>query len=255
MIEIINPCFNLIGNATPGIFDEIQPKDFETGLMQRFDFWYYDGPILPKKLLERTYFNKILKFIQRLRDLMVTEQPKTAGVSGLIQYWTFMGITEDAKSCLQEYSEDIIAKSNLETSPGLVGFISRRFDLSIKYALIHHAACSPHLYSPLCIQDIKYGILLAELLGGWKSNVLSSKVSSGDFHKDCETFKEAIRAATQSGREGPTFTYLATRKINLKNWLPKYSESVITVLKKRGEIITKEGPRNTKYYLPRKTEE
>jgi hypothetical protein len=46
-IEINFPCVSILGNATPNIFDSIKLKDFESGLMQRFDFWMYDGKIKP----------------------------------------------------------------------------------------------------------------------------------------------------------------------------------------------------------------
>ena len=38
----------MTGNATPVIFDSIRQEDFETGMMQRFDFFCYDGLILER---------------------------------------------------------------------------------------------------------------------------------------------------------------------------------------------------------------
>lgn len=253
-ITITNPCFSLLGNATPTIFDAIQMRDFETGLMQRFDFWMYDGEIKPKPLLINSqYYQKTKDFIGDLRDIMLLEKPDQ-GLAGLIKGCVELDATPDAIDYIQEYSEYIIEEANKAGSDGLKGFMSRRFDLALKYALIHHGAMAGKkgLFLPINYADIKYGVLIAEMLGGWKSHILTGKVTSGDFHKDCETFKDAIRAAVKSGKSKPTFALLATRRVQLKNWPEKYSESIISVLRKRGEIITKEGRKSTQYFLPKK---
>ncbi len=247
-LEIHNPCFSLIGNATPTIFDAIEARDFETGLMQRFDFWVYDGPIKQKPLLINSrYFEKTKAFIARLESIMATPQPDQS-LRGLIKSCVDLSVTDGALNKIQEYSKYITEEANKADSDGMTGFISRRFDLALKYALIHHASMA-ELFSDITDQDIKYGILIAEMLGGWKSNVLPEKVVTGEFHKDCKIFKAAIKAALKVGRDKPTFKQLANRKPRLKNWTPKYSEAVIQVLKKRGEIITKEGRKATQYFL------
>jgi hypothetical protein len=252
-LDIHNPCFSLLGNATPTIFEAIQLKDFDTGLMQRFDFWQYDGKIKPKPLLIGSkYFEKTKKFVDELRkrvQFMAPESTLAALIRGCVELET----TPQALLYIQEYSEYVTTEANKAQSDGLVGFMSRRFDLCLKYALIHHAATNKacDLLSKVTADDIQYGILIAEMLGGWKTHVLYDKVVSGDFHKDCEIFKAAIKAAIKSGKDKPTFKLLATRRAQLKNWMPKYSECVIGILKKRGEIITKEGRRNTQYYLPK----
>ena len=252
-LDIHNPCFSLLGNATPTIFEAIQLKDFDTGLMQRFDFWQYDGKIKPKPLLIGSkYFEKTKKFVDELRkrvQFMAPESTLAALIRGCVELET----TPQALLYIQEYSEYVTTEANKAQSDGLVGFMSRRFDLCLKYALIHHAATNKacDLLSKVTADDIQHGILIAEMLGGWKTHVLYDKVVSGDFHKDCEIFKAAIKAAIKSGKDKPTFKLLATRRAQLKNWMPKYSECVIGILKKRGEIITKEGRRNTQYYLPK----
>ena len=252
-LEIQNPCFSLIGNATPTIFEAIQLKDFETGLMQRFDFWVYDGEIKKKPLLiNSTYFQKTKDFVKELRDIVMAQLPDQ-GLAALINGCIDLEANQSAVVCLEEYSEYITAEANKTDSDGMTGFISRRFDLCLKYALIHHAARAgaKGLFLPVDREDIDYGILMAEMLGGWKSHVLCNKVVSGDFHRDCEIFKEAIRSAVKAGFPKPTFARMAKRRAQLKNWTPKYSENIIGVLKKRGEIITKEGRRSTQYFLPR----
>jgi hypothetical protein len=250
-IVINNPCFSLLGNATPAIFDAIQLKDFETGLMQRFDFWTYDGPILPKKLCNNQYYKKTREFIQRLNEIMQTRPPEI-NVATLVQGVPLQA-TDKAMIHIDEYSRYIVEMANKEESSGMVGIMSRKFDLSLKYALIHHAASRKpeRLFSAVDEDDIRYGIMIAELLAGWKMNVLTGKVVSGDFHRDCEIFKDAIKKVVQRGKKNPTFKLLADRKVNLKNWDKKYSQSIIDVLKKRGEIITRELNGTTRYYLPK----
>lgn len=255
-IEIHNPCFSLIGNATPTIFEAIQLKDFDTGLMQRFDFWVYDGPIKQKPLLIGSdYFAKTKAFIHELRK-RVNFMPPERSLGDLIRGCVDLKATPKALLYIKEYSSYITEEANKADSDGLIGFISRRFDLCLKYALIHHASVNKakDLLSKITDIDIQYGIAVAEMLGGWKTNVLYDKVVSGDFHRDCEIFKAAIKANVRAGKDKPTFGLLASRRSQLKNWTPKYSESVITVLKKRGEIITKEGRKNTQYFLPKKAQ-
>lgn len=251
-LVVNNLCFSLIGNATPTIFDAIQLKDFETGLMQRFDFWVYDGKIKPKSLfIDNNYSLKIKVFIDKLKkitELPLPDEKLTTLIKGCID----LGATPNAINCLREYSEHITIEGNKQQTGGLVGFISRKFDLCLKYALIHHVSSEEikNIFQDVNKIDIQYGILIAEMLGGWKSHVLSDKVVSGDFHKSCEIFKESIKAALRAGRT-PTFAYLTSRRTELKNWSEPYSDMILNVLKKRGEIITKEGKKSTQYYLPK----
>jgi phage/plasmid primase-like uncharacterized protein len=258
-LHIHNPCVSIIGNATPTIFEAIQIKDFETGLMQRFDFWVYDGPIQEKPLLiGSNYFQKTKAFIRELHKIIDARpvEPEKETLATLIKGCVDLRATDDAVGRIQEYSKRITVEANKADSDGETGFISRRFDLALKYALIHHAAVMgpDGLFNDVDLPDIEWGIQLAEMISGWKLRVLSTKVVSGDFHRDCEIFKEAVKAAVKSGRK-PTFAYMASRRPRLKDWQIKYSESIIGVLKKRGEIIVKEGRGGvTLYFLPKKYE-
>jgi phage/plasmid primase-like uncharacterized protein len=258
-LHIHNPCVSIIGNATPTIFEAIQIKDFETGLMQRFDFWVYDGDIQEKPLLiGSSYFQKTKAFIRELQRIMDARpvEPEQETLATLIKGCVDLPATDEAVARIKEYSKNITVEANKADSEGETGFISRRFDLALKYALIHHAAVrgADGLFSAVDLADVEWGIQVAEMISGWKINVLSGKVVSGDFHRDCEVFKEAIKAAIKAGRN-PSFSYMATRRPRLKDWQIKYSESVIGVLKKRGEIIVKEGRGGvTLYQLPKKFE-
>ena len=97
-------------------------------------------------------------------------------------------------------------------------------------------------------EDIEYGKAVAWMLADWKLNTLLARVCQGDFHRDCETFKAAIAAATRTGNR-PTFKLLANRRPALKNWKRKDSEEVIAILVKRGEIVLDESRKPTAYLL------
>ena len=250
-IEINNPCFSLVGNATPTIFDTIRTEDFTTGLMQRFNFWMYEGKIPPKKIFhEAEDIAKIDNFIQALSDIMLSKPPQSelANAMGI----SFpLSAEYDALALLQEYSEYIIELANKEEDEGKTGIISRQYELCIKYALIHHAAVQKDIYADMTEADFQFGILISGLLSSWKLEILDRQVVSGDFHKSCEVFKQAIVASVKAKRGNPTFAYMATRRITLKNWDQKYSKEVIEVLKKRKEIATQEIDGITRYYLVR----
>jgi len=250
-IMIDYPCVSIIGNATPTIFEAIQLRDFETGLMQRFDFWMYSGKIKPKPLIiGSSYVEKTKRWIFELKKLMDVK-PEVETLASLIKETVELTAHEIALTRIREYSDHIVSEANKADSDGAVGFISRRFDLSLKYALIHHASKgADNIYSPITIDDIDWGILVAEMLSGWKVKILHSKVVSGEFHQHCEMFKSAIYSATKNSRK-PNFRNLSMRKAGLKNWQPKYAENIISVLKKRGEIVTKEFNGSTLYYLPK----
>jgi hypothetical protein len=142
---------------------------------------------------------------------------------------------------------------------GARGIVSRQFEASIKYAMIHHASANgpERLAEPLAADSMQWGIETAKMLAEWKLNVLPKKLTSGDFHRDCELFKDAIRAAmkvTRKDRAGktklPTFAFLSNRRPVLKNWDKRYSSSIIEVLNERGEIVLDESGQSTAYYLP-----
>ena len=65
-IKINFPCVTVTGNATPVIFENIKEEDFETGMMQRFDFFCYDGKILNRGRSSILKSESISKRIQEL---------------------------------------------------------------------------------------------------------------------------------------------------------------------------------------------
>ena len=244
-IVINNPCFSMIGNATPIIFQDISSQDFETGLMQRFSFWKYNGGLQKHPKIDE---KKINRFIEKLAALMENVAPISLLARSLGSCYKLTP-TSSAVERLESYSDHVISVVNKKKSDGEKGIISRKYELMLKYAMIHHAACSVSLYSELQIASVEYGILIAEMLIEWKLNHLNKYIVSGAFHANCEIFKASIVASLRSGRKNPTFKFMCSRKIQMKNWNQKYSESVINVLTVRREIITKELAGITRYYL------
>jgi DNA primase len=250
-IEILNPCVSVTGNATPVIFDSIRQEDFETGMMQRFDFFCYDGNILNREFLcDEEGKDSISAFINELYSCQT---------GGNMNNTSEIGFVADAEKAAKEWSKQITAEANQSDEGGARGIVSRQFEASIKYAMIHHASANgpEKLAAPLSADSLQWGIETAKMLAEWKLNVLPKKLTSGDFHRDCELFKDAIRAAmkvTRKDRAGktklPTFAFLSNRRPALKNWDKRYSSSIIEALNERGEIVLDESGQSTAYYLP-----
>jgi DNA primase len=246
-IEIVNPCVSVTGNATPVIFDSIKQEDFETGMMQRFDFFCYDGLILERgRMTPADAFDNITSTVSKFLSINGSQLNSPVEI----------GFTADADLLLDQWSKQITAEANQSEEGGERGIISRKYESCIKYAMIHHASANgpEKLAEPLSAASLQWGIETAKMLADWKLKVLPKKVTSGDFHRDCELFKDAIRAAMKrKDRNGQprrsTFALLSERKSALKNWDSKYLASVTDALEKRGEIILDESGQSTAYHL------
>lgn len=253
-IDIDFPCLSLTGNATPVIFDAIKQEDFDTGTMQRFDFWCYDGPIPERGFCKNDDNADLVKFAEAMARIRAARPSdgNLAGMGGGLCSAVNIGITDKGAEVLTEWSKEITSRTNAARSDGEGGIISRGFNLCIKYAMIHLAATRPveALFLPLDESDIEYGKKVAWMLADWKINVLRGRVTTGDFHHNCEIFKQAIAAATKTNQR-PTFSLLANRRPALKNWKRKESEEVIMVLEKRGEIA-RDDKKPTGYFLVKK---
>jgi hypothetical protein len=247
-IEILNPCVSVTGNATPVIFDSIKQEDFETGMMQRFDFFCYDGNILDREFFcDDEGKDSVSVLVNELYSCQT---------GGNMNNPSEIGFAADAEKIAREWSKTITAAANHSDEGGARGIVSRQFEASIKYAMIHHASAKgpEKLAEPLSADSLQWGIETAKMLADWKLNVLPKKVTAGDFHRDCELFKDAIRAAMKrKDRNGqprkPTFAFLSAQKPALKNWDKRYSSSIVEVLIERGEIVLDEAGRSTAYYL------
>ena len=142
---------------------------------------------------------------------------------------------------VNEYKEDVQG-----------GIIARRFDLAIKYALIHSATTRKiqDIYEPLEAENLQWGMVVAKMLTEWKINKLFNRTTTGNFDRDLEYFKRAIAKTMQKGR-APSFKYMMNRNKKMKNWSKKYSEEIIQMLITRKEIIAVDqaGGKSTKYFL------
>lgn len=259
-INIENPCLIFTGNATPIIFDSITPDDFRTGTMQRVDFFCYDGPI-PQRGVRQSSNPPLDAFVKGLAELYSANRGGNLGTplggTNITGAAVEIDLDQEATSILNDYSRDIITRSNeLSEESGKRGIVSRGYDLAIKYALIHIGStrAGSAIFEPMTGRDIEWGIKASEMITSWKVNVLSGRVTSGEFHRNCEIFKDAIKAVVQKGQR-PTFKNMADRRKILKNWKRKDSEEIIAVLMKRGEIIVDESGTKTAYYLPKKVSE
>jgi hypothetical protein len=92
------------------------------------------------------------------------------------------------------------------------------------------------LLQPLTVQDIEYGIATAWMLADWKINRLRNKITTGDFDRDCELFKEAIRRAMAKCRRA-TLKVLVDRMRQIKNFPNYYKDQIVQTLLARGEIV------------------
>lgn len=248
-IEVENPCLSLIGNTTPTIFDAIKEEDFSSGLIQRFDFWVYDGDIPERGVArgENPYIDKFVDGIVKIKKTHVPESGNLADANGIP---LDLEATDEAFTYLQNLSKRTTAAGNASESEGERGIESRKYDLTIKYALIHIGGTRDpeDIFKPMTMQDLIWGEKIATILSDWKLKKFGTKVVYGTFHRNCNLFKDAIAAAIKKGRR-PTFKEMSWRRPPLKNWKTRDSQDVIDVLVKRKEIVLDESKRPTAYFL------
>ena len=250
-----SPCLSMTGNATTTIFDAIKQEDFDTGVMQRFDFWAYDGQTPERGIDDGTDNVKLAEFangIKQIRNAFPADGGG-CGMGGKFAPYP-LDVTPAGRIALKDWSREVVAQCNSASSDGDRGIVSRQYDLSLKFALVHIAATRPPyaIFLPMDIQDIEYGKKVATMLAHWKIHALRGKVTTGDFHAMCEIFKQAISAVQKTGKR-PTFGLMANRRPQLKNWKLRDSEEVISILIKRGEIVKDETERRTAYFRTKDT--
>lgn len=250
-ILIENPCINITANATPTVFEAIQNDDFYTGLMQRVDFWVYDGPALKRERATDAGNPAMDAFVSGIADIFTAHvgEGNLADLTGAARR---LEITRDADDRLFEWSHEITDKMNSMEDPGLRGIVSRAYDASIKYAIIHSVSTRPieDITEPLTITDIEYGIATAWMLAEWKIMRLRDRITCGDFDRDCELFKEAIRRAVGIGRR-PTLRTIVNRSKPLRNFTHQYFKQIVETLVARGEVLTDTNAKVPVYYLTR----
>ena len=253
-ITIKNPCLILTGNATPDIFDNIRIEDMTSGLLQRFDFWCYDGKI-PYRTIPKHDNQSLSNFVSGVVNVFqsIPSQKNPNDLTGLICNYNLKA-SDKVKTMLSEYSRYVTDESNaMAGDEGLTGFVSRRYNLALKYAMIHMAAIRPPkaLYEPMQEENLQWGIDIAKLLCEWKINTLTKRLTAGEFHKDCEIFKDAIVAALKAKRK-PTIKALCERKRRLNELKPREIGDIVSTLTSRGEIVVDETGRKPYYYLRKK---
>ena len=250
------PVINLMGNATEIIFDAFNLEDVESGLIQRFDFFCYDGktPYRQKKNKDQ---------IQDLIDVFVSKIVALRALSPLLYYYenhisfnpeitpaVNIGMETDAEELREEYSRHIIDEVNNTEEGGKRGIISRAYQNSIKLALVHAAATreanKENIFLPLKKNDVEWGIEVANILYKWKLNTLINNLSAGEFDKMCEIFLDACKIAVRNNLK-PSGSVLINKKRKLKNLNTKQWDEIVKVLKARKQIIISDGS-PTLYY-------
>lgn len=245
-ICINRPYLSIIGNATPDIFDNIRHDDFTSGLMQRFTFWFYAGEIKERLPFLGEYNHKLSNFIEKIVDIFKFKTKNE--LVDIIDQPTELQIDTKAYDRLREYSSSLRIAANAEEDGGKTGIITRKYNECIKYALVHWASENFNLNRMLNINNINYGIDLADVTGDWKLNILYNKVKTGNFHKLCDVFKEGIAAVIKRGCS-PTGKAIADRRHILKNLKPREFNDITKALAARKEIVIDESGISTKYFL------
>ncbi len=218
-ITIENPVVSVLGNATPTIFDTITQDDFETGLLQRFDFWMYEGDA---PFREETFAVKnkpLMKFCRAIEKIHKIEK------------MVALRIDAEGSKLLKNYSTQIVIRGNNATEDSMKGIISRCYDSAKKYAIIHYASrTKPGKYKGQLMKvDIEFGIAIAEMLADWKLKHLYECVSNGEFADKQDYLLDGIRRIVNRGQKA-TYAMLRNRNRKIKNWKEKEFEDVIDVL-------------------------
>ena len=232
----------------------MRTEDFNTGLIQRFDFFYYEGEI-PYENKKNQDLSRIIKFSEKLESIINTKlnQSELFAALGIPSELHLSAEAEEIRALFSKKIIDRANKYNRENNPGFTGIVSRMYRSALKYAMIHHVSCNDNFDCDVDAESMLYGISVAELLGEWKIKVLPTKVYEGDFHRDCEIFKDAIRMSIKM-EKNPTGKILANRKKRLKQLKPKEWDAIIRALKARKEIIVDETKKSTIYWLTKNTE-
>lgn len=249
-ITIDYPVINLIGNAPiKKIFSSFTLDDLSSGLIPRFEFFCYDGPI-PYRNKSDLYNIDGDLFVNRIADLKnhIRPQDEKNVMSYFFKEAVDVGMTYDASILKEKYGRDITDRCNKEDDDGVRGLMSRQFDAIIKFALIHAASTREltDIYNPIEVVDMEWGKQLSDILTEWKVNILAKNISSGNFDSMCQDFLEAAKSCIKQGKK-PSGKIMIHRRPALKNLTPKQWDEVVKVLRARGQIIVKE-EKKTLYY-------
>lgn len=255
--KIIIPrlCVNLIGNATPLLFQALTIDDCQSGLVQRFDFCCYEGAaqyrdqriLTPgaRSLPESEVFAKRMYAIQQaVKPLFLCRVDGDSSAQ--------IGVSPNAAELLGQKSHQNVDDMNKFALDDEVnrGIISRRYDSMLKYAMIHAAArrSVEDLFRPLDTVDLEYGWKVADMFVQWKLNVLVKSVSAGEFDFWCKQFIGGIESCIQSGVK-PYGRAIVNRRPRLRNLKPTDMDSVIKALRAQKRIRIDESTGSSMYQL------
>lgn len=256
-IIIENACLNMIGNATKGIFSNLTLDDFESGLIQRFDFWMYDGEALKRDDTFESSRIMAEKFANGLTDLF--HCPKPEGEFDILSDSSIdTGVDRKVQAVLKDYSDSVIDGINeCQAGDGIKGIIAKKYDSALRFALIHSAASrysSPvDIFSPLEVKNIEYGIGMAEMLAKWKIETLTESVHAGESDMQAKWILAGALACVRNGLK-PTYKTICNRSRRLKNLKIKEFDELAGILEYRDEIVIENSGRK-KLYIPVKARE
>jgi hypothetical protein len=254
--QINSPCFSLLGNATPLIFDSINLEDMMSGAMQRFDFWVYDG--MPMFRTESQGTNQDLEFFC-LKIAQLHKKRDADNVFDLLSVFDCCNnitFTKERKNFSDQIIQMEIDAKKKGSGEDVIGIIARQYDLAFKYGMIHMASERNvnDLYKPMELADFVWGKKVAKMLCSWKINTLCEKVTSGDYHRATVSFIEGLTACLKNPRTPkPTFAQIANRRKDLLNWPEMYSAGIIKNLIRQERIATEEIGGHTRYLLLKQT--
>lgn len=252
------PVINLIGNATESIFNAFSLDDMESGLIQRFDFFCYDGktPYRLEKDKERADYvgSQFAEKIYLLRNIDYIGYYSRHDIKYdmTVLPAVNIGMTDEAEKIRNEYSHHIIDVVNDHDDGGKKGIINRAYQTAIKFALVHAGATRHHgndFFKPLTKDDIEWGIAFADIVYKWKLNTFVKSLNSGDFDKMCEMFLAATKAAHRN-KQKPTGNVLINKRPKLKNLTTRQWDEIVKVLLARKQIVVT--PKSPTLYYPAK---
>lgn len=256
-VRLNNPVVSLSGNGTLEIFDDLRIEDMRSGMIQRFDFFTYEG-LIPYRSMGNVNNPEMREFCSGIRALLETVPPQKHAhdVSGLIGKNYSLDMTDDCRHMLSEYSVRITDMANNlgEESEGGTGIIMSRYRTAIKYAMIHIAATRPavNIFDPMEMYDLEWGVHVAEMLSNWKIQKLTGKITAGSFHKTCENIKQAIRTCMMSKSKKPrkpSWSVLCNIRKKLKNLTSRERDEALQLLSDNGDIVVRQVGKKVYYYL------
>lgn len=246
--ELVQPCLNVLGNTTLGVFDSIKMDDFASGLIPRMEFWCFDGKIEATKFVGEILTPGLEVFCDQLAGIYNAEIKTTENnLSWLNPYNVFSGSCQQIlDELLQEKADFANNPKNQEESKALV---ARKLEIAVRYGMVHHASVVADIFSVMSMESMEYGRRMADMLVDWKIKVLGSKVTTGDLHRRCELFKKYLALGLKNGKKTCTFKYLSARCTEMKNWSKKETGEVIDMLVTRDEILINDEKNKERYVL------